>query len=60
MRVKTKLLLLVTALLLAACTPSATTGSMSPAAQTGAVPSASPIKLSLGGFYGAAAGFTTR
>jgi hypothetical protein len=58
MRVNAKILLLAAALLLAACASPVADGSR-PIAQ-GSVTPAGPIKLSVGGYYGAAAGFTTR
>ncbi len=52
MRMNAKVLVLACALLLAACAQPSAGG-----AQTGA-PTAGPIKLTVGGYYGAAAGFT--
>jgi hypothetical protein len=58
MRMNAKLLILASALLLAACAQPFADGTR-PIAQTGAPP-AGPIKLTVGGYYSAAAGFTTR
>ena len=59
MRVNAKVLLLAPALLLlAACATPVADGSR-PIAQGSVTPSG-PIKLAVGGYYGAAAGFTTR
>jgi len=58
MRIDAKLLLLASALLLGACAQPAADGTR-PIAQA-SPPAAGPIKLTVGGFYGAAAGFTTK
>jgi hypothetical protein len=58
MRIYAKVLLLAPALLLAACGSPMADGSR-PIAQ-GSVPPPGPIKLTVGGYYSAAAGFTTR
>jgi len=58
MRMNAKLLLLASALLLAACAQPFADGTR-PIAQA-SPPPAGPIKLTVGGYYGAAAGFTTR
>ena len=58
MRMNAKLLILASALLLAACAQPFADGTR-PIAKTGAPP-AGPIKLTVGGYYSAAAGFTTR
>jgi len=57
MRMNAKLLLLAAALLLAACAQPIAEGTR-PIAEASAPP-AGPIKLTVGGYYGAAAGFTT-
>jgi hypothetical protein len=56
MRMNAKLLLLAPALLLAACAQPMADGTR-PIAQAGAAPSG-PIKLTVGGYYSAAAGVT--
>ena len=58
MRMNAKVLLLAPALLLAACASPMADNSR-PVAQGSVAPSG-PIKLTVGGYYGAAAGFTTR
>jgi hypothetical protein len=58
MRMNAKVLLLAPALLLAACAAPVADSSR-PVAQ-GSVPGSGPIKLTVGGYYSAAAGFTTR
>ena len=58
MRMNAKVLLLAPALLLAACASPVADGSR-PIAQ-GTVAPSGPIKLTVGGYYSAAAGFTTR
>jgi hypothetical protein len=58
MRMNAKLLVLASALLLAACAQPLADATR-PIAQA-SPPPAGPIKLTVGGYYGAAAGFTTR
>jgi hypothetical protein len=58
MRMNAKVLLLAPVLLLAACASPIADGSR-PIAQGSVTPSG-PIKLTVGGYYSAAAGFTTR